>query len=354
MRFAALAVCSALVPTLAGCAGAPQTPVTSAPGGPAPAAAPLTSAPAAAPLTPAPAATPLTPAPSRGVAPPPAVSMQAPTGGDYKLAAKDQITITVHSQDDLTRTVRVSESGTITLPLLGELTVAGLTAAEVEEKITAGLKGGYLVNPRVTVTVAEYQGRQVSVMGAVQQPGSYALKTNGTTLLVALSEAKGVREGADRVAYVVRAHPRPGEPQPLTVDLDALLRAGDPRHNVVVEAGDSVYVPEANTYYVAGEVEKRGAYPLRRDTTVSKALTEAGGVTKRASTGEIKIIRTLPTGEKREIGGIDLQAVMAGDKSQDMPLMAQDVVVVPPSGAKVAAYGVLDFLKGLFSIGITP
>jgi polysaccharide export outer membrane protein len=343
MRVAALVVSSTLVLTLAGCAGSPKAPARAGPAATPPA---TTAGAAPAPGMPA--------APSRGVVPPPAISLQAPTSGDYKLAPKDQITVTVLGQDDLTRTVRVSESGTITLPMLGEVAVAGLTPADAEAKITSGLKGKYLVNPRVTVTVAEYQGRQVSVMGAVTQPGSYSLKTNGTTLLVALSEAKGVREGADRVAYVVRANPRQGEPQPLTVDLDALLRAGDPRHNVVMEAGDSVYVPEANTFYVAGEVEKRGAYPLRRDTTLSKALTEAGGVTKRAATGEIKIVRTLPTGEKQEIGAIDLQAVMAGDKSQDVPLLAQDVVVVPASGAKVAAYGVLDFLRGLFSIGIVP
>src|SRR5262249_46878741 len=137
-------------------------------------------------------------------------------------------------------------------------------------------------------------------------------------------------------------------------DLEALLRVGDPAHNVVVEPGDSVYVPEANTYYVAGEVEKRGAYTLRRETTLSKALTEAGGVTKRAATGQVKVVRTLPTGEKRELGTFDVKAVMGGDKSQDIPLQAQDVVMVPASGSKVAAYGVLDFLRGMFSIGITP
>jgi polysaccharide export outer membrane protein len=172
-------------------------------------------------------------------------------------------------------------------------------------------------------------------------------------VLAALSEARGVKDTADRVAYVVRATPRAGEPQPLPVDLEGLLRSGDARQNVVLEGGDTVFIPEANQYYVAGEVEKRGAYTLRRGTTVSKALTEAGGVTKRAS-GEVKLIRTLPTGEKREMPPIDLAAAMQGDRTQDVELQAQDVVVVPAHGAKVAAYGVLDFLKGLFSIGIMP
>jgi polysaccharide export outer membrane protein len=289
-----------------------------------------------------------------GAPAPPAVSLSAPAAeaaDDYKLAPGDQITIQVHAQEDLTRTLRVSEGGTITFPFLGEVAVGGRSVKEVEQALETGLRGGYLLQPKVNVAVTEYRGRQFAVMGAVQQPGSFALKTNYTTLLGALSEAKGVRENADRVAYVVRARPRAGEPQPVAVDLDTLMRTGDPRQNVVVEAGDAVYVPEANAYYVAGEVEKRGAYTLRRETTVSKALTEAGGVTKRAG-GEVKIIRTLPTGERREMGGIDLKAVMAGDRTQDVTLQPQDVVVVPASGAKVAGYAFLDVLKSLLKFSL--
>jgi polysaccharide biosynthesis/export protein len=339
------------VALVAGCASGPSNPGASpAASGPAVTTGTTKVSTAASPALPEPR-----PAPPM-LAPPPAISLSTETSGegDYKLAAKDQITVTVYGQDDLTRTVRVGQTGTITLPLLGEIPAAGLTPTELEKKIEGGLRGRYLMNPKVTVGVSEFQGRQFAVMGAVNQPGAYPLKTNHTTVMLALSEAKGVRDNADRIAYVLRARPRPGEPQPLSVDLEALLRQGHPGHNVVVEAGDSVYVPEANTYYVAGEVEKRGAYVLRRDTTLSKALTEAGGATKRAATGEVKVVRTLPSGEKQEVGPYDVRAVMAGDKSQDVPLQAHDVVVVPSSGSKVAAYGVLDFLKGLFSIGITP
>src|SRR5262249_28629386 len=193
--------------------------------------------------------------PTRTLPPPPSVALAPPAGSDYKIAPKDQLKVLVHGQNELTRSVRVSESGTITLPLVGEVAVAGLSAAEAEQKIAAGLKGRYLKDPRVSVSVAEYLGRQIAVLGAVQQPGAYPLKSNGTTVRNALSEARGVRDNADRVAYVLRAQPRSGEPSPLTVDLDALLRGGDARYDVAVEPGDSVYVPEANTFYVAGEVE---------------------------------------------------------------------------------------------------
>lgn len=288
------------------------------------------------------------------VAPPPAVSLERPREGDYRLAPKDLIGIQVLGQEELTRTVRVSDAGSVTLPLLDEISLAGLTLAEAEATITAGLKGRYLMNPRVTVRVVEYAGRQVSVLGAVGMPGAYPLKSNVTTVLEALVEARGVRDNGDRVAYVMRGRPREGEQQPVLIDLDSLLRTGDVRHNVVLEGGDTVFVPEANVYYVSGEVEKRGAFPLRRDTTVSKALAEAGGVTKFAATGDIKIVRTQPTGQKEEITKLDLQAVMAGERNQDLPLQAQDVVVIPMSGGKAAAYGVLDFMRGLFHIGIVP
>ncbi len=347
MRHAiALVLTGALI---AGCASNPSAPdATSGAGGPAvsPGATPASTA-----ASPAPPGR----LPSSPILPlPPAVSLSPATAseGDYKLAPKDQITVTVYGQDDLTRTVRVGQSGTITLPLLGEVEATGLSPTELEQKIEGGLRGRYLVNPKVTVTVAEFQGRQFSVMGAVNQPGAFPLKTNHTTVLLALSEAKGIKDNADRVAYVLRARPRPGEPQPLSVDLEALLRQGNPGHNVMVEPGDSVYVPEANTYYVAGEVEKKGAFVLRRDTTLSRALTEAGGVTKRAATGEIRVIRTVPTGEKQEIGTFDLQAVMGGDRRQDIALQPQDVVVVPESGAKRAAYGFLDVLKSLLRFSL--
>ncbi len=340
----------------AGCASAPSGAASALPQPPALASSAAGALPQPLALaSPAAGALPQPPALASRWAPPPAVSLERPTGGDYRLAPKDQITIHVHGQDDLTRTARISEAGTVALPLLGEgQAVAGLTLAEAEAKIAASLKGRYLVNPGVTLTVVEFAGRQVAVMGAVQQPGSYALKGNATTVLVALAEARGLRENADRVAYVARARPRAGEPQPVVVDLEALLRTGDVRYNVVVEGGDTVFVPEANMYYVAGEVEKRGAYLLRRGTTVSKALAEAGGVTKVAATQEIKIVRTLPSGEKREITGIDLKAVMSGDASQDPPLEPHDMVMVPASGAKVAAHGILDFFRGVLSLGIGP
>jgi polysaccharide export outer membrane protein len=269
---------------------------------------------------------------------------------DYRIAPRDQLAVQVHGQDDLTRSVRVSQAGTITLPLVGEVEVAGLTAREIEQKIEGALKPAYLKNPRVMVTVSEFLGRQFTVIGAVNQPGAYSIHTNRVTLLQALSEARGLRENADGTAYVLRAAPRPDEPQPLEIDLDTMFRTGQAAA-LWLDSGDMVYVPDANSYYVAGEVEKRGAYTLRRDTTISKALVEAGGVTKQAGS-RVTLVRTDRSGQRQEIAGLDMEAIMRGDPKQDMTLQAHDIVVIPADGAKVVGYGVLDFLKGIFSIGI--
>jgi hypothetical protein len=75
-------------------------------------------------------------------------------------------------------------------------------------------------------------------------------------------------------------------------------------------------------------------------------------VTKHAATERISLIRTMPNGEKKEISGIDLDTIVKGDRTADLKLQSQDVVVVPTSGAKVVGYGFLDFLRGIFSIGI--
>jgi polysaccharide export outer membrane protein len=334
MRGAAAVLLAFVLGLGAGCAGG-----VTRHAGPGPATGPVTTAPAN---------------PVRPVTRPPVAPVIPPVAADedYRLAPQDQIAVTVYGQKDLTRTLRVSQSGTVTLPLLGEVRAAGLSASELEQVIEKGLRGRYLTDPRVNVTVAEFQGRRFGVLGAVNQPGEFSLQANQATLIQALSEAKGVKDTADRVAYVVRARPRPGEPQPLAVDLDALLRGGDGGQNVVLEGGDSVYVPEANSFYVAGQVEKAGVFRLRRDTTLAKALTEAGGLTKRAAPGEVKVIRTLPTGEKQELGTFDAAAAMAGDRGQDIALQAQDVVVVPRSGAKTAAYGFLDVLKSILKFSL--
>lgn len=114
----------------------------------------------------------------------------------YRLASGDMISIRVLGEDDLKRErVRLSDAGTVSFPVLGEIKVKGLTAAALEEQITRGLKGRYLVNPQVTVSIDEY--RPFYVNGMVEKPGGYPFSP-GMTVRKAISLAGGFKERASR------------------------------------------------------------------------------------------------------------------------------------------------------------
>jgi len=115
---------------------------------------------------------------------------------NYRLAPGDQITVTVFDEPDLSlEKVRIAPNGTISMPLIGQVKVAGLTAAQVEKRITDLLKDGYLKKPAVTVSVAEY--RLFYVTGEVKKPGGYSYR-DGLTVHKAVSLAGGFSERAAR------------------------------------------------------------------------------------------------------------------------------------------------------------
>jgi polysaccharide biosynthesis/export protein VpsN len=127
------------------------------------------------------------------------VSVSLSHGGDdlqnYRLSSGDKVRIAVFGEDDLTVTSQVSARGAISYPLLGELKVAGLTPGQLEELVASRLRGPYLVDPKVTVSIEEY--RQFFVTGQVNKPGSYAYLP-GLTVRKAISMAGGFTERASR------------------------------------------------------------------------------------------------------------------------------------------------------------
>jgi protein involved in polysaccharide export with SLBB domain len=142
----------------------------------------------------------------------------------YKLGAGDTISIRVLGEDDLRRErVRLSDAGTISFPVLGEIRVKGLTVGALEEQITSGLKGRYLLNPQVTVSIDEY--RSFFVNGLVEKPGGYPFAP-GMTVRKAISIAGGFKERASREKFNVIRDDDPKQTS-RRVDLNAPLRPGD-------------------------------------------------------------------------------------------------------------------------------
>jgi polysaccharide export outer membrane protein len=287
-----------------------------------------------------------------------AASMQPASSADlsaqeYRVGPGDILEVAVFQVDELNRKVRVSGSGTIILPLLGEIHVGGMTAAQIEAELARKLGEKYLRDPQVSVFVSEYRSQQITVMGAVQKPGVFSVY-RPRTLMEMLSEAGGLSEEAGRKVYVQAVAPDPetGRPthQNLVVDLREVLESGDPRYNIVLHGGDSVNVPKAGVVFVEGAVRKPGAYQMKGDTNVLKAVAMAGGTMFEAEEGEIQVFRAGSGTDK--VMTVDLKAVRdrtAGDVS----LQDGDIVVVRSSALKAGFAGFWRGFTGIFTFGKT-
>jgi polysaccharide biosynthesis/export protein len=265
-----------------------------------------------------------------------AAALQNPAASpDYRLGPEDLLQITLYNipagevgVTPRTMEVRVSQEGKITLPLLGDIPVAGLTTAGLEQWLRGGYEK-YLHNPAVGVQVKEYRSQPVTMMGAVKNPGVYQL-TSPKTLIDMLSLAGGVSERAGGQVHLYRQGPE-GR-QSYIIDLLALT-SNPTLVNMPVQAGDVVNVQQAGMFFVDGAVARPGSYPLNHPYTLTQALSVAGGVNRElADYGGTTIYRRRNGAEADRIP-IDLSAIWAA-KTSDLQIEADDVIVVPISTPK--------------------
>ena len=167
---------------------------------------------------------------------------------EYKIGAKDLLDISVFGLNDLNRTVRVTEDGTITLPLVGEVKVEGLTKTGLEKKLSGLLEEKYLHNPQVTVFIREHQSTRVSVLGAVRNPGLFDL-LGRETLLQIISQAGGLTtETGDEI--IIMRQREDGMSNSLKISIYDLFVKGDATLNVPLQPNDIINVPIDKTVYV--------------------------------------------------------------------------------------------------------
>lgn len=224
----------------------------------------------------------------------PATDEELRTG--YPLGTGDVVRVVVFQQPDMTTETRVSEAGTITVPLLGAVPVGSATAKRVEARVGALLKARGLVrDPQVVVTVVQFKSRQVSVLGMVQRPGRYSLEEGIHRLSDVLAVAGGILpEGADTVTLI---RVQGGQSRRQEVDLPALFASGDFSANPDVMPGDSIYVGRAPVFYIYGEVNRPGPFRLDKGITVMQALSLAGGLTPRGTEKNVQIRRKDDNGQ---------------------------------------------------------
>lgn len=240
----------------------------------------------------------------------------------YVVGPNDVLTITVFNQAQLSGQFVIEADGAITYPLLGRVALAGLSIREVEDVMRKRLAAGYVRDPQVSVAIEQYRSQQVFVMGEVRQPGSLQF-TGSMTLIEALARAGSTTENAGTEAVIVRPRYSPagsngptnaegqGDNETIRVDLQR-LQTGTLTENVVLRPGDTVFVPRAKTAFVLGHVRTPGEYVVRPKMTVRQVLALAGGMTERASTRRIQVIREVDG--KEVTGDAKLQDIVyAGD-----------------------------------------
>ena len=250
---------------------------------------------------------------------------------EYKIGPKDLLEISVFGLNELNQTVRVSEDGKITLPLVGEVAVDGLTKSELEKKLTTLLEAKYLQNPQITIFIKEYQSKRVSVMGAVGKPGDYEL-LGRQTLLQILSQAGGLTRDAAKEIIVMRRL-QDGSSVSHHISIDDLILRGDPKFNILIEPNDIINVPVDMTVviYLFGQVKSPGALQVKKSNmpTLLQAIAQAGGFTDRAAKGSVLIKRKDAAGKEREIK-VNTKDILKG-KKKDIQLEENDTVYVPES-----------------------
>jgi len=260
---------------------------------------------------------------------------------NVKLGIGDLIEITVFGVPDLSTKTRISGSGDVYLPLIDYVHVADLTTDEAQELIQKRLEdGGFVRGPHVSIFVDESASQAVTLLGEIARPGAYPA-IGERRLFDLISAAGGMTDRAGRVV-TIEHHGNPD--QKVELQLSSNL-AEDTRNNVDVFPGDMIIVSRAGIIYVVGDVGHPSGFLIEDNSlSVLKALALAGGGTRTSALSKTRILRQTSNGVQ-EIP-VNLKKVLYA-KAPDMALVKGDILFIPGSSAKAAAYRTADAAMSL-------
>ncbi|RLB17177.1 MAG: polysaccharide export protein [Deltaproteobacteria bacterium] len=266
-------------------------------------------------------------------------------GKGYCIGSRDVLALAIYAGGEKQQEVAltVSSEGMINVPFVGPVKAEGLTVSKLESLIEGPLAKDYFVNPDVNIRVIEYHSLHYYISGAVNSPGLYEVNTEAT-LMELIAKAGGVSPDRGNIAYIFRE----SVPQlsagdtienlishrdPIKADLKNLLDKGDMSHNILLHAGDVVYIPpqkvlnlSASKVYVEGEVKSPGVYEYQEGLTALNACIMAGGFDKFAAPNRTKIVRK--NGNKQIVIKVNLNDVKDG-KIPDIALKPGDRIHIP-------------------------
>jgi polysaccharide biosynthesis/export protein len=277
---------------------------------------------------------------------------------DTPIGAGDLLHIEVFDVTELTRDVRVSETGEISYPLIpGRIPAAGHTPFQLQSNLEQLLlENGLVSHPQVSVFVKEQNSQPVSIVGAVGHPMVYQI-IRPTTLLEILAAAGGIADQAGSLVIITRPNhvtaentstgslttDSPLDAQTITIHIQDLIESGNAAFNILVYAGDVVSVPRAGIVYVAGAgVQQPGGYVLQshgEQITVLKAVALAHGLTGYAKANDAVIFRTNPATGQRDQIPVRIKEIEK-NKTEDTAMKSDDILYIPDSaGRKALAKG---------------
>jgi polysaccharide export outer membrane protein len=293
---------------------------------------------------------------------------------DYRIGPSDVIDIQVEDAPRLCGSHRVSAKGNIVMPYLKRINILNKTTEEIETLISDGLRGRYLKEPQVHVTVLNTYSRMFFIQGSVRRPGTYYIEGR-PTLVKLISAAGGLNDNYGSTAYILRelkgekedaalgatsspgatpsATPPTAQPvatseakgktiedsgqEPaskaeydlIPVSMGKFLKGQINDVTATLHPGDIVNIPSTDVFFVAGEVHQPGEFALKEGTTLRQAISLAQGTTFDAAAGKGVIFREEQGGKRVEIA-VDVGAVMNG-KKDDIAILPNDIVIVPNS-----------------------
>ena len=275
-----------------------------------------------------------------------ALSSNSDPGPGVRIGVGDLIEIGVYGVPELGTKARVGSNGDIYLPLIDYVHVDGLTPEEAQKLIEKRLgDGGFVNNPHVTLLIDEYASQTASVLGQVVRPGAYPV-LGERHLLDLISAAGGLTDRAGRTVVITH---REKPEQPIKVSLgDGLANTSE--SNVLVHPGDTIVVQRAGVVYIVGDVVHPTGVVMDNDRlTVLQAIALAGGTNKTAKLNGSKILRHTGTGVVET--PIQLKKILQAKKT-DEALYADDILFVPGSAGKTAAYRAADVLVQAGSLSL--
>ena len=247
--------------------------------------------------------------------PAPAVTPAVSSQHEYVIGVADVLDVTVFNEVDASRAgATVDNDGTIDLPYIGRVKVAGLSASAVETTIKERLSKGFLVNPSVSVTVVKYRSKIVGVQGSVRAPGEYILQGN-VSLTSVLAQAGSFTPDAGSIVLISRRNAQGGSEQIKVTRHD--IESGKAQ-DILLQDRDTVLVPKAEQIFINGYVRQPGQYTWEDGLTLERALTLAGGLTERGAAGRVEIERT-----------VNGKAVKIQKAKMSEPILANDTIRVP-------------------------